>query len=94
VLTGGPDEDSIFEDLRANVKINAVHQSHRGAPVKFTLTGDAGPVTPSPGSTPWSSRRCGSSTRPNGNGGAGPRKVAVRVRSTPLGKVKSLEVSW
>jgi hypothetical protein len=25
VLTGGPDEDSIFEDLRANVKINAVH---------------------------------------------------------------------
>jgi hypothetical protein len=32
VLTGGPDEDSIFEDLRANVKINAVHQSTEEPP--------------------------------------------------------------
>jgi hypothetical protein len=25
VVIGGPDEDSMFEDLRANVKINQVH---------------------------------------------------------------------
>jgi hypothetical protein len=32
LLTGGPDEDSIFEDLRANVRIEHVHRSEETAP--------------------------------------------------------------
>jgi hypothetical protein len=63
--------------------------------VKFTLTGDAGPVDTLAGLNSLVEQALRITHQAeDGNGGTDPGKVAVRVRSTPLGKVKSLEVSW
>jgi hypothetical protein len=63
--------------------------------VKFTLTGDAGPVDTLAGLNSLVEQALQITHQADtGAGERDPAKVAVRVRSTPLGKVKSLEVSW
>jgi hypothetical protein len=60
--------------------------------VKFTLTGETGPVTTLAGLNSLVEQAL--RLIHNSNGGAEPDRVQIKVRSTPLGKIKSLEVSW
>jgi hypothetical protein len=43
VIIGGPTEESIYEDLRANVQIRAVHHPEQTTSVRVTVREDPPP---------------------------------------------------
>jgi hypothetical protein len=63
--------------------------------VRFSLTGEDGPIDTLAGLNALVEQALRITHQTDtGDGGRDPGKVAIKVRSTPLGKIRSLEVSW